>query len=149
MRHSPPISTTVTATATAFQQWKASLLHLLRQRLGQSPLLLYLVRNFSSGRDRAVLRTEAQGRRTRQCGSTHGNGYHTSLSRTTMVMRSSTVTTASGKAHQAMLLHTSGNILSLLEDIQQPLLLLHKPTTCSKGFTTWLLRKLGLRMMSL
>jgi hypothetical protein len=22
MRHSPPISTTVTATATAFQQWK-------------------------------------------------------------------------------------------------------------------------------
>jgi hypothetical protein len=51
---------------------EASLLHLLRQRLGQSTLLLYLVRNFLSGRDRAVLRTEAQGRRTRRCGSTHG-----------------------------------------------------------------------------
>jgi P2-related tail formation protein len=68
-----------------------------------------------------------------------------------MAMRSSTVqvTTASGKAHQEMLLRTSGNMLSLLEDIQQPLLLLHKPTACSKGFTKWLRKRLSLGMIKL
>jgi hypothetical protein len=68
-----------------------------------------------------------------------------------MAMRFSTaqVTTASGKAYQAMLLRTSGNMLSLLEDIQRPLLLLHKPTACSKGFTTWLRKKPSFSMIKL